>query len=217
MKLVVGIEEGKIEWLPYKKEVCRNNHGCFDLKIWPERIDQIPELAGEPCLKELVRNLNARNSLFRTIGCDYKEGDELPNGQSGHFVYAALYVVFEQLELNGGNEKYVLLGNQLKARVESLSKYRGKLTLKIGRAKFIGWDYDGWFASFHVRGIGENRHKARESWEAGLNYLSDFFLTQPRLSSESLASPDAKMVTPWNDENLVADLRNDGPEQIGFA
>lgn len=57
---------------PYRKDIRDNgdiNNGGFDLVQFPEKINDIHEIADYPWLKDFIVKINGQESLFMTFGC----------------------------------------------------------------------------------------------------------------------------------------------------
>lgn len=70
------------------------NYGFKNLKGKPERLAEVPELAGDEPLANLVASLNEARSAFATVGCVSAPVDE----EQGHRVSGYVEFAFDSAE-----------------------------------------------------------------------------------------------------------------------
>jgi hypothetical protein len=167
---------------PYTSEVKEKsvNHGYFDYKRNPEQIPNIPEVQDWPELEEFVRSVNARNSFFRTLGCDVGHTDREADG----YIHLKSFVdiAFEILELNFEKLNYYLTFDRLMEdrRYYQLpnnvsADYVIQYTI-FNDHKPEGLDdkrKTGWSATLRLHGIGRTEEEARNAWAAGLQFVQE--------------------------------------------
>ncbi|NVZ45125.1 hypothetical protein HX780_06730 [Pseudomonas tolaasii] len=91
--------------LPYAVNLEEDHHPMIWLSREPERIDEIPELKGEPELKEFVRAINGPGLHFETFRCSHRTGTD-----QGHVIrtmYVAL--IFRDRKLAASLDNYMVL------------------------------------------------------------------------------------------------------------
>lgn len=91
--------------LPYATNLEEDHHPMIWLSREPELIDEIPELEGEPELKEFVRAINAPGNDFETFRCSHRTGTD-----QGH-VIRSMYVavMFRDRNLAASLDPYMVL------------------------------------------------------------------------------------------------------------
>ena len=91
--------------LPYATNVDEGHYPMVWLSKEPHRIDEIPELEGEPELKEFVRAINGPNHDFETFRCFHKTTTD--RGHVVRSMYVA--VIFRNRDLAASLDPYMVL------------------------------------------------------------------------------------------------------------
>lgn len=68
---------------PYRKDIRDNgdiNNGGFDLVQFPEKINDIHEIADYPWLKDFIKRVNDKDGIFMTLGCAIGYEDDILYG-----------------------------------------------------------------------------------------------------------------------------------------
>ena len=189
--------------LPYIAEPERGVSVYLDLRTHPTKIDEIPELKGEPRLQPLVRILNDPRGRFMTHGCAIgadRPGVKgstvirIPYGaQAAPFWYSS-YVIFSSWFFDQNNEEHS------RAIYESYPSDRNayNIAFEVQSAYFLTpyeraverkWsETNGTVCGIWISGWGSNAKEAGDKWSAGIKDLISFFENLP----SGLSGPSAR-------------------------
>ncbi len=166
-----------IPYVPAKRQF-RENYGYIDLQRNPERVNEVPEIQGEPELREFVMEINHRRSLFRSAGCDTNYGPHAhPVYKYGMSCFVTM--VFEIVDWNcnaaafeGVYEEFCRFLSQvphpLPEPVEVIFEQQYVTFGEHGGKKALGLTVD-------VRSWGRDEADARRIWANALRIVQRFF------------------------------------------
>ena len=140
----------------------------------PDEIDHIPELEGEPLIKQFVARINAPEGLFETFRIiqwfDLKEGISRQSICLGFF--------FRDRSLFRRYDNCMMFLGNLLQRVEADSVSLPEPPLvEIQRAYLKTENIKGWVIDIYLSGFGTNKQLAREYLGTTLAKLDSFFLS----------------------------------------
>lgn len=197
MKVWLSSTKNKVG-IPYTGSEVRpdgsKNHGYFDLKRNPARINDVPELKGFPELKRFVQMMNGPESHFRTLGCEkvFSPSDSpLFKRKLVTFVDFA----FEVVEWNATKTNCEGLYRAFEEFVGSKGDLPNTygVEFSIGPAVFndhppvvAGVDQHrtpgecmvGWITAIWIFGYGGSDDAARKQWALALRIVHEFFERQ---------------------------------------
>lgn len=105
--------------LPYATDLEADHHPMIWLSKEPDRINEIPELEGEPELKEFVRAINAPGKDFETFRCSHSTGTD-----QGHVVRAMyVAVIFRNRNLAANLDPYMVLVRSILTGVAASTEF----------------------------------------------------------------------------------------------
>lgn len=150
------------------------NYGYVDLKKQPELIATIPELAGWDELEMLVRQLNSKESIFKTVGCEAGVLNYLFEDFSKK-VGCYVHVAFDAFEFNADESYYDLIYSGLYYHAQEYEiKGRAHVhgILKPTRFQDLG-GLPGWTLNLDISGLGND--EARSAWSETMPIIAGAF------------------------------------------
>jgi hypothetical protein len=164
------------------------NHGYFDLKRSAELIETVPELHNFPELLSLVRELNHRRSIVRSLGCA-KSFDPSNEPFFGRKLTSFVRFCFEILQWNCNRENYRMLFDSFESSqreaVPSLSDLVA-VEFDVDPAYFRDHKINGWAMTVWNSGLGRDDSEARQTWGRGVECVERFFAAQRTSFSREL-------------------------------
>lgn len=140
---------------------------------YPDEIDRIPELEGEPLIKQFVARVNAPEGIFETFRithwCDHNEGRSRQVMCLGFF--------FRDRSLFHRYDNCMMLVGNLLQRMETdgISLLDPPL-IEIQQAYLKTEKIKGWVIDMYLSGFGLSEQSAREDLGTTLSKLDSFFL-----------------------------------------
>lgn len=122
----------------------------------PEQIDLIPELEGQPALKQLLRVLNGPGGTFESVRIDtsYHEVED----QCVHVVVVGF--IFRDRRLFGSYDNCLLFAGKLLETLHADPAFHNDVDsaqLEMQRATLTEHDKQGWIMDLFLMGQGEDR------------------------------------------------------------
>jgi len=165
--------ESKIQNIPYKpgKDNDGENYGYKSLLRNPGLIDEIPELEGQPIMKELVSFINREGGTFETIrvihwaSCDNNIHSKV---FSLGFVFRdrGLFSEYNNCLAFAG----VLLHHDCSNKVENQASL-----LEVQPANFVQENCHGWIMDLYLKGVGKTSLESETRLDNRIQELSQLF------------------------------------------
>ena len=144
-----------------------------NLTKYPDEIDHIPELEGEPFIKQFVARINAPEGMFETFRithwCDHNE--------EGSRQVMCLGFFFRDRSLFHGYDNCMMLVGNLLQRMETDGiSFLFPPVVEIQQAYLKTEKIKGWVIDIYLSGFGPSEQSAREDLGTTLSKLDSFFL-----------------------------------------
>ena len=187
MEHVAYNESQRVLGVPYDRpQDDPDSHSYLDLRRELHRIDEIPEVRGEPALRNLVSMLNDHNGCFRSLGCERwhkaPTSAEEPH-QFGSYVGFALdaWPFISKWATQAIVQSFLAREspNALPDGVKMLFELR---PTAFHTEQIHGWSLDVW-----VWGFGDTPDAAHASWERGIERFAHFVEFENKRWYEMLA------------------------------
>jgi hypothetical protein len=171
-------------FIPYAPDLSRGCHPHVDLRITPEKIDEIQELKAEPLLKQLVAVLNDQRGRFMTHSCAVgpsapsSEGS-IPSESMGASCWKSCYVSISCISFDQNTDKtYNVLYLDYRPRkmpvcFELVPAHF--CTPEEQKREQVNRDTNGFMCLLWAIGWGKSGAEAETSWTASVNDLIEFF------------------------------------------
>lgn len=163
--------------IPYPKNTSfeSSNIGYADLKKFPEKIDELPELKEWDELKSLIKSINNIENIFRTLRCDVSQSKDR---KVDFKVTSYVTLAFEILDWN--------VKENFKELFKDFSKFSksvqpSKLTVvefELIPTSYNDHSYNAWSIDIWNHGFGMSERFARSNWSKGIEILKAFFYDQ---------------------------------------
>ena len=157
---------------PSGPEVC-----YVDLKVHPEAIDRLAECRRHPSLAELLRHINAPESIFRTAKCDVWETTELAEDErldfgSAYKVGSYVDLLFDKEEMKSDLHAHRQLAERVQEAVKGL-RVQAQLELVVRRCLFHPEERWGYYLTIFAHAYGAVPAEAQGQWKLAMAGLGD--------------------------------------------
>lgn len=153
------------------------NYGFKNLKGKPERLDEVPELARDEALADLVASLNQAHSAFGTVGCVSAPVDET----QGHRVSGYIEFAFDSAEKVADAANYFPVFFHFDRALHSM-KFEDKVHFRweLMGATFLHTNAVGYTMSVTVNtDFYPSAEEAGIAWANGLDFLGGYLQHVP--------------------------------------
>ena len=139
----------------------------------PDDIEHIPELEGEPYMKQCVSRLNSPEGLFET----FRVIHSIDHNENGTRQWMCLGFFFRDRQLFSRFDNCMMFAGNLLQRIQqdAISLYEPPL-LELQRAYLKMEEINGWVIDIYVSGVGSSEEHARENLGSTLTAFDTIFL-----------------------------------------
>jgi hypothetical protein len=155
--------EGTEQPIPYSGEERKDgtkNHGYFSILKDPTIIDKIPELFGEPIMKEFVRQINAPDGIFESVRINHFFCQCEKRIQR---VFSIGFVFRDRRLFNEYRNCISFAGNLLEKKNKDSRIHGVEILLEIQPAIFRQEQTRGWIMDLYFSGVGDSEQKASDN------------------------------------------------------
>ena len=160
------------------------NYGFKNLKAFPHLIKEIPELARDEALCEIVTSLNRRESAFATVGCV----SGLVDDEQGHRVSGYVEFAFDSVERAADASNLFPPFFHFDRNLHQL-KFDARVHFhwELMGAVFLESDSTGWTAIVTVNtDYHSTPENAEVAWSNGLAFLDMILSSVPKTDDAPL-------------------------------
>jgi len=178
-----------VPYAPEKRSGMKEqNYGFFDVKKYPGKLKQIPELKEVPEMLSLIENVN-KNSIFETYGINFRM-EPLVGFPVRHVYWTWVNLGFAELDLNTEESTYYqLIGQFLQDYVED-GKENAIIEFILNPTNFHDRDrfrkgvkpkeetvvFRGWCLNVKIMGVGDTFDGAKQLWQHGADVAKEFLV-----------------------------------------
>lgn len=148
---------------------------CYDLKLNPELVVELPETRGYPELVDALRTLNAPASPLQTAKCDTWITGEISEEERifGGQIKCASYIdlIFTQPGDRVSFPRHQTLARAVVAGLQQAGEMAAAVELLVRRCYF--GEEEGFCITAYVSGFGGDPDRAHLSWGTALKLLAE--------------------------------------------
>lgn len=164
--------------------------GYFDVKRYPEKVSEFPEIREWPELKDFIYFINQQDSIFRTLRCEVTSGKAV---HEKHKITSCVTIAFEILEWNSiENFRHLFEAFKLFASTQS-QVFKNVVEFEPVPTSYQDHNVTLWSLDSWNHGYGRTWDNAKKNWLAGLRILTAFVNEQNRQYRRELASDRKKI------------------------
>jgi hypothetical protein len=202
--------------IPYFGEDCnpQERHEFIDLRISPQRIDELPEVKWAPFLREFLLRVNAPRTIFKTFGCHFSVEKLL---ETNYEATSYVHLGFADPERCRNTDDYFRLfgrlASALHARPELKDEefHRFRLNFQIETLREAG-EIKGTIAALVCDVSAASENEARERWvklmSAIGDHLSNEFLDESGVYAASYILRVVETGHPESQQVLILERTN---------
>lgn len=169
--------------VPYAPVKGTQNAGYFDIKKFPGKAMQIPELKNEPLMVEWIQKIN-KESRLSTFGCDI--GAE--TYQAVHTKWSFINIFLTDLDDNLTEQDYYMMISDFIKQYSDEPSDNIVVEFIINPTNFHDFDrfkkgvrpneetvlFRGYSLNCKIMGAGDSLDSATELWHTGLNMVGNY-------------------------------------------
>jgi len=162
--------------LPIPYSGTETGHHYVSLLKYPDAIEQIPELQGEPVMKHVIKSMHAPNAEFETVRMAHWFAN-VENGESALRCLSLGFVFRDRRGFVNFAECMMLTGNLLHYANNDIIASDAPFLLEIQPAIFREENLTGWIMDLYVTGSGVGQDTARQRLDQNLERMIPFLQT----------------------------------------
>jgi hypothetical protein len=151
-------------------------HEYVDLVTHPEAVDQLPEIARCPHLRDFLLSVNTPEGGLRTLGCEYSEGVQAGAPPGWYKITSYVHIAFRDRALNSPANWYLFVGH-FAERMAGRPPDEPILVDFEVQPFFIEPNGGGHCVAVWVNAVTPNRADTWTAWREGLELVRGY-LTQ---------------------------------------
>jgi hypothetical protein len=149
----------------------------WDLKLFPEKIAELPECRAFPALRACLAKINSPSSTVRTAKCDVWRTTDLAKDERMDFnlpykTGSYLDVIFDDVELRKERDACVRFAENLRSRLSAL-RAQAQMEIILRRCLFHPEEAWGYALTFFVHAYGSTPAEAVAEWRRAMEALGE--------------------------------------------